>query len=129
MLAIDTNILVRYLTGDHPQQTAKACSLMIGNDIFVATTVLLECEWVLRRLYEFPDADRIAVLRALAGLPNVAVENAPLLAYALDRAEAGMDFADALHLGAAMHCEAMMTFDRGFIRAAAGVALPVGEPT
>lgn len=44
------------------------------------------------------------------------VENPPVLAEALDQAEAGMDFADALHLSAAGHCEAMLTFDRKFIK-------------
>ena len=45
MLAIDTNLIVRYLTGDHPRQSAKAKALIDGNDVFVCTTVLLEAEW------------------------------------------------------------------------------------
>ena len=48
MLAIDTNLIVRYLTGDHPKQSAKAKALIDGNDVFVCTTVLLEADWVLR---------------------------------------------------------------------------------
>ena len=121
MLAIDTNVLVRYLTGDHPEQSAKAVSLVIDNDIFVGITVFLECEWVLRRLYGFSKADTIPVLRAFAGLPEISVENPAQLAEALDRAEAGMDFADALHLGAAAQCESLLTFDRKFVKAAAGL--------
>jgi predicted nucleic acid-binding protein len=42
MLAIDTNLIVRYLTGDHPRQSAKAKALIDGNDVFVCTTVLLD---------------------------------------------------------------------------------------
>ena len=128
MLGIDTNVLVRYLTGDHPEQSAKARALLVDNDIFISTTVLLECEWVLRRLYEFTNAETIAVLRAIAGLPNITVENAPLLADALDCAETGMDLADALHLGSAGHCTSFLTFDRKFIRAAAGRNPEVMEP-
>jgi predicted nucleic acid-binding protein len=37
--------------------------------------------------------------------------------------ERGMDFADALHLGKASHCEAMVTFDRKFIKAAKAVGV------
>ena len=118
MLAIDTNVLVRYLTGDHPVQSAKARSLLRESDIFISTTVMLECEWVLRRVYEIPNADTIAVLRGIAGLPNISVENASLLAEALDHAAAGMDFADALHLGASTHCDSLLTFDRKFASAA-----------
>jgi predicted nucleic acid-binding protein len=62
-------------------------------------------------------------LRAFAGLPGLAVEDETLVATALDRVERGMDFADALHLGKAGHCEAMVTFDRKFIRAAKAVGV------
>ena len=48
MDAIDTNVIVRYLTGDHPRQSAKARSLIETRPVHVATTVLLETEWVLR---------------------------------------------------------------------------------
>ena len=51
MLAFDTNIIVRYLTGDHPQQSRKAKALIDSEHIFVCTTVLLETEWVLRSVY------------------------------------------------------------------------------
>ena len=39
-----------------------------------------------------------------------------------------MDFADALHLGAAARCESMLTFDQRFIRAAADGPVSVREP-
>ena len=42
--AIDTNVLIRFLTKDDPEQYAKARALIEGGDIFVATTVLLEVE-------------------------------------------------------------------------------------
>lgn len=118
MLAIDTNVIIRYLTGDHPEQSPKARVLIDGSDVYVATTVMLECEWVLRSVYGFAPTQVSDALRAFAGLPRVTVENPPLLAQALDCAEQGMDFADALHLAAAGECEAIVTFDRKFIRTA-----------
>ncbi len=51
-----------------------------------------------------------------------------MLMEALDRAEKGMDFADALHLGAAAGCDAMLTFDRRFIVAAADHSPRVAAP-
>lgn len=118
MLAIDTNLLVRYLTGDHPKQSARARKIIDSSDVYVAITVLLETEWVLRSVYQYGPADVCRALRAFAGLPGVAVEEATLVATALDRVEAGLDFADALHLAKSDHCEAMVTFDRNFIKAA-----------
>ena len=75
-------------------------------------TVLLEVEWVLRSVYDLPSNQVAPALRAFAGLPGVSVEDAPLVAKALDWAEAGMDFADALHLAAAVECESFLTFDK-----------------
>ena len=40
MLAIDTNVFVRCLTGDHPIQSARAKALIEGEDVFVCTAVL-----------------------------------------------------------------------------------------
>ncbi|EGF89473.1 PIN domain protein [Asticcacaulis biprosthecium C19] len=128
MQAIDTNVLVRFLTGDHPEQSQKARAFVGGHDVFVATTVFLESEWVLRSVYDFSTTSICKAFRGFAGLAQVTVENPTLLAQALDRAEAGMDFADALHLGAAAHCDAMVTFDRKFIKAAAGGPFDVIEP-
>lgn len=121
MLAIDTNVVVRYLTNDHPKQSAKAQELIDGQPVFASVTVILETEWVLRSTYEYRPADIARVLRGFAGLPTVTVEDGAVVAAALDLAERGMDFADALHLGKATHCEGMASFDRKFVKAAQAV--------
>ena len=122
MHTIDTNVLVRYLTGDHPEQSQAARSFIESRDIFVCTTVFLECEWVMRSVYALPVTEICTALRAFAGLPQVTVENPTLLAEALTRTEDGMDFADALHLGASAHCASLLTFDRKFAQSARGRA-------
>lgn len=118
MLAIDTNLVIRYLTGDHPEQSPRARGLIDGQAVFVAVTVILETEWVLRSAYGYPPAEVASALRAFAGLPTVAIEDAAIVATALDLAEDGMDFADALHLGRSAHCEGMVSFDRKFVKVA-----------
>lgn len=123
MLAIDTNLIVRYLTGDHPKQSTRARRLIDAGGIYVGVTVMLEAEWVLRSVYEFRPGDVCRALRAFAGLPGTTIEDEALVATALDRVERGMDFADALHLGKASHCEAMVTFDRKLIKAAKAVGV------
>jgi predicted nucleic-acid-binding protein len=118
VLAVDTNIVVRYLTADHPEQFAKASVLIHGEDVYVCTTVLLETEWVLRGGYRF-SRDRInAALTAFAGLPRVNLEDPALAAKALDWMRSGLDFADALHLAKAEGCEAFVSFDQRFAAAA-----------
>lgn len=51
-----------------------------------------------------------------------------MLAGALVRTRNGMEFADALRLGAAVNCEEMLIFDRRFIETARGNAVKVREP-
>lgn len=118
MLAIDTNLVVRYLTGDHPRQSSRARALIDGEAVFVAVTVMLEVEWVLRSAYGYRPAQIARALRSFAGLPTVTVEDGAVVAVALDLAESGMDFADALHLAKAAHCKGMVSFDRKFVKAA-----------
>ena len=74
MRAVDTNIVVRYLTGDDPGQAAKAKAVIDAGYVFVSRTVLLESEWVLRSVYGFAGKEVAAALRAFAGLPRVSVE-------------------------------------------------------
>jgi predicted nucleic-acid-binding protein len=121
MLAIDTNLVVRYLTGDHPDQARRARAVIDGAAVFVPVTVVLEADWVLRSAYGYGATDVIRALRAFAGLPTVSIEDADAVAAALDHAAFGMDFADALHLGRSGHCEGFVTFDRRLVKAAADV--------
>ena len=118
MLAIDTNLIVRYLTGDHAKQSARARALIDGEPVFAAVTVILEVEWVLRSTYAYPAAEVSRALRVFAGLPTVTVEDGARVAAALDLAEKGLDFADALHLTGSGHCAGFVTFDRKLVKAA-----------
>ena len=129
MIAIDSNVVVRFLTSDHPEQAARARALLEGEDVFVASTVMLETEWVLRSAYGFGRGAVVDGLRAFAGLPRVHLEDPDRLASALDRAEAGFDFADALHLATPQAAQGFATFDGRLIRAARRAGLTsVREP-
>lgn len=129
MLAIDTNVIVRYLTGDDPRQSKKAKALIDRTSVFVSMTVLLETEWVLRGVYGLSPPDIIDRLAAFAGLPNVTLEDAALAAKALDWAAQDMDFADALHLAKAQGCDGFATFDRRLVAKAKKLSgMEVGAP-
>ncbi len=118
MLAIDTNVIVRLLVRHDDEQLRRAKTLLAGSDVFVANTVMLECEWVLRSAYGFDAANFVRGFRSFAGLANVTLESPDLAATALDWHEKGMDFADAMHLGRAEGCEAFVSFDKGLAKAA-----------
>lgn len=121
MIAIDTNVVVRYLAGDHAEQSGRARLIVDGHSVFVPVTVILETEWVLRSAYGYSRSDVVRALRAFGGLPTVTVEDDQLVAVALDLSETGMDFADALHFCRSRHCEGFVTFDQRLVKAAASV--------
>jgi predicted nucleic-acid-binding protein len=118
VLAIDTNVIVHYLTDDHPEQGPRARAIIDGAQVFVPVTVMLETEWVLRSAYDYDRTDVVRALRAFGGLPTVSIEDADKVAAALDLATFGMDFADALHLGRSGHCDGFLTFDRRLTKTA-----------
>lgn len=118
MTAADTNVLVRLIIEDDPEQAARAKRLFDTTDIFIPKTVLLETEWVLRRLYGL---DRETVLKSLArvlGLPNVSIEQPAVVYRAWRWAALGMDFADALHLASSGGESEFVTFDEKLHRSA-----------
>ena len=118
MHAIDTNVVIRYITADDPGQAERARSAIERGGAWVSTTVLLECEWVLRSAYGFSQELVIAALRRFAGLEDVLLEAPQAVAQALDWAERGLDFADALHLASAAGQDEFLTFDARLIRRA-----------
>lgn len=129
MIAVDTNVVVRLIVADDAVQGQRAARLFArAPAIFIAKTVLLETAWVLQSAYGFPHDQVAEVLRRLAGLANVLVEDAEQVAAALDLAQRGADLADALHLAACPEAERFYTFDRRLIRHAQAAGLSVIEP-
>jgi predicted nucleic-acid-binding protein len=111
MHAVDTNVLVRLLTEDDAAQLKRAVALFRKEAIFIPKTVLLETEWVLRRLYRLECAVVVNAFRKLSGLANVEIEQPLAVTQALQWCEGGMDFADALHLASSQTCRKFATFD------------------
>lgn len=106
MPALDTNVLVRWLTDDDAQQCAAVeqllqSALSASERLFVPVTVMLELEWVLRARYRFDRASIIAALDALLGVPELDLQAEPALEVALwlFKQEGAPDFAACLHVG------------------------------
>jgi predicted nucleic-acid-binding protein len=131
LIALDTNILARYLLDDEPAQARAARRLLAEakSEYWIPVTVVLELAWVLRKA----DAPRRLVmerLRDLLSLRNVRAQNADLVFQALRWAAQGMDLADALHLVLSSKAERFATFDEALVKQARklGVQPPVSAP-
>ena len=126
MIAIDTNIVVRYLVGDGGDQFDRAVRIMENNEVTISLTVVLETEWVLRDAYEYGRDDVLAALQKVLGLPTVTIREERVAKDAMAFAASGLDFADSLHLAQSGECAAFVTFDKRLVRKAEGlIDIPV----
>ena len=126
MLAIDTNIVVRYLAGDGGDEFTRAIDIIENNQVSIAVTVMLETEWVLRDVYEIPRGEVLAAFTKLVGLPTVSIAEPAVLRKAMTLADSGLDFAEALHVAQVAERDTFVTFNKALAKRAArqsGVAV------
>ena len=94
---LDTNVLVRHLTGDPPGQARRATALLRArHELILTDLVLAEMVYVLESFYERPRTEISEMTRALLALPSIAVVDHDLLLRAVELYEdARLDFAEA----------------------------------
>jgi predicted nucleic-acid-binding protein len=129
MIALDTNVVVRYLTQDDPLQASAATKLIesFSSDTpgFITTVVIVELVWVLESSYRAQRPEIIRVLETLLRSKELIIERAELIWQALHRfSVSNADFADCLieRCGHAAECEFTATFDQN-AAASAGMRL------
>jgi len=120
MIAIDTNVLVRYLVQDMASQAEIAGrlidSLTFDNPGFVSREVVVELVRVLERAYGFDRNDIADVLEGLLASAEIRLESALDIASAVERMRVrGDDLADVMIWSASRNagCRSLATFDRG----------------
>ncbi len=94
---LDTNILIRHLTGDPPAQAKRATAYLgAGHELILPDLVLAEMVYVLESFYEVLRTDIARMARALLALPSIAVSDHDLLLRAVEIYEVlRLDFAEA----------------------------------
>ena len=118
MVAVDTNVLIRLVVADHAAQAARAAAVFRSGPVFIAKSVLLEAEWVLRYSYQLGAEAILRSLRAVLGLENLSVEDPKAISAALRLFERGLDFADALHIASSAQTDRLVTFDARLVKRA-----------
>jgi predicted nucleic-acid-binding protein len=120
VIALDTNILVRYLVRDDPAQARRAKALVdrldaAGERAFVSDVVICEVVWVLRRAYRFDRQPIAGVVRQLLSARQLAFGSTDRLWRAVRAFDAGNgDFSDYVVREHAKDagCDAVATFDK-----------------
>ncbi len=117
-IAVDTNVLVRFLTWDDSVQAEAARAVMeSGAVIVVPMIVVCELAWVLKRAYRYDDTDVARSIRGLAASRLVEIDR-PAIDRGLQLLSVGGDFADGViqHEATRAKCDRTVTFDREFAR-------------
>jgi predicted nucleic acid-binding protein len=117
---LDTNVLVRHVTGDPPELAERATRfLAAAEELLLPDLILAEVTYVLESFYETPRSQVAEILRSVLAFPAIQVVDAELLhraieVYDLDR----LDFADAYLVASAERTgvAAIVSFDRSIDR-------------
>lgn len=123
MIALDTNVILRYLLRDDPKQAKKAKALVDRLDqdeerAYVSDVVLCEVVWVLKSAYGFGRDQIGAVLRQLIAARQLTFDSTDRLLRAIRAFETGKgEFADYVirEHGRDAGCEAVRTFDKALL--------------
>jgi predicted nucleic-acid-binding protein len=131
MIGLDTNLLVRYLAQDHPDQSRQATDvierrLTEENPGFISIVAMVETVWVLDRAYGLGTLEIAKAVERLLQADTLVVENEQEVFTAMIALkERKGSFADAVivALGASAGCSHTLSFDRKALRLA-GFQLP-----
>ena len=117
---MDTNVLVRHLTGDPPAMAGRATRfLATANDLLLPDLILAETAYVLESYYEVPRERVATILRSVLAFPAIRVVDADLLLRAIEIYEVDrLDLADAYLVASAERAGVrdIVSFDRSIDR-------------
>jgi predicted nucleic-acid-binding protein len=110
---IDTNILVRMFTRDHPVESPRAEELLRTHEAVISNQTICEMTWVLKKAYNFTAAELKQAIEALAASETVIIDRGAV-ENGLTFMDAGGDFADGVIAfeGQRLGGEVFATFDR-----------------
>lgn len=121
MTGLDTNILIRFIVKDDPEQARVAGEHLRAirsarGKAFINSVVLCEIAWVLSSNYRYPRELVAQAIERILGIRHFEVENRTLVEKALNDFRQGTaDFADCLigRLNTATGCTKTISFDQG----------------
>ena len=117
---VDTNVLIRHLTGDPPGQAAQATRLLSqAGQLLLPDLIVAEVVYVLESFYEVPRTRVAELVRAVIAFPAIEVADEPALLRAVEVYEVHrLDFADAYLVAEAeiSGVNAVASFDKAIER-------------
>lgn len=119
MIALDTNVLLRAVAPSDAALAEQAMATIRREPCFASNVVLLELLQVLDSVYGATNAELLRTIQTLLSIDHLMFEDEEALRRAASCMRQGMEYADALVLESAAASDALLTFDRQFVRSAA----------
>ncbi len=117
---VDTNVLVRHLTGDPPNMAQRATRFLASErDLLLVDLVVAETVYVLESFYEAPRGQVAEAIRSLIAFDSIVCVDPALLLRAVEVYETDrLDFAEAYLVACAETTEVgrVASFDRAVDR-------------
>ncbi len=134
MIGFDTNVVLRFLTQDDPEQAARAtaafAALTPEAPGYLPREVMVELVWVLERAYGLSRAEIAAAVDGLLSAQELVIEAADRVGLAVDRyRQGGAGFSDHMIALAAQEaqCRLVLSFDRKAVAQAGMSAVPAAS--
>jgi predicted nucleic-acid-binding protein len=119
MIGLDTNVVVRLLVDDDPEQRKLARAFIArtctpDDPGYINHIVLVETAWVLGSAYAFGRNEIASAIEGIMNVDEFSIEGPDLVRIALRASGGGADFSDALlgAVNASAGCKRTVTFDR-----------------
>lgn len=118
MNSLDTNVVLRYLLDDIPEQTLRAKAIIVNSSSYVTDVIVIEVVFVLERVVGMDRSDIVRLVQMFLSLPTVVYND-----YFLDQVIVLYDTASVLSIvdcyaaaEAKIYGNSLMTFDKGLVK-------------
>ena len=115
---IDTNVILRYLLGDHPEFSPKAEAFMVNisegtKKAEIFDVVIVECIYVMEKYYQIPKSE---ISTKLSGIINfsgiVNPDRSEILEALLKYNDSNIDIVDCILAAHSSHEKIVVSFDK-----------------
>lgn len=118
MKSLDTNVILRFLLGDIPHQSARALAAVAADDAYVTDVVVTETVFVLEKVFGAPRDTISLSMRSLLALPNL-TSSATLFREVFDLYEARLSLSIVdcyAAIEARIWDNSLLTFDKNLLK-------------
>jgi predicted nucleic-acid-binding protein len=119
---IDTNVVLRYLLGDHPEFSPKAEAFMVDvsegkKNAEILDVVIVECVYVMEKYYEIPKREIVEKLNAILNFSGIVnPDKSEILEALLKYENSNIDIVDCILAARSSLEKIVLSFNRDIVK-------------